>query len=100
MLPLFAHLDEARVRNAIDDPRIKPRPTFHYRLPNCDIDNPQWNIDNCWFAWLEVERLSNDPERLQLFCAEYNDAIDRLIPQSKKKWCERIEQLLARKEST
>jgi hypothetical protein len=96
MLPLFAHLDEARVRKVIDDPRIKPRPTFHYRLPNCDIDNPQWNLDHCWFAWLEVESLSNDPERLQLFCAEYNDVIDRLIPQPTKKWCERTEQLLAR----
>jgi hypothetical protein len=96
MLPLFAHLNKTQVRQVIDDPRIKQRPTFHYRLPNCDIDNPQWNLDHAWRAWLEVESLSQDAERLRLFCAEYYDVIDRAIPQPSKKWCERTEQLLVR----
>jgi hypothetical protein len=80
MLPLFAHLDPIRVKKTVDDPRIKPRPTFHYRLPNCDIDNPDWNLDHPWLLWLEVERLSNDEARLLRFCEAYSQVLDSLIP--------------------
>lgn len=80
MLPLFAHLDEDRVRSAIDDARINPRPTFHYRLPNCDIDNPDWNLDHPWRLWLEVEKLANDEEHLHKFCGAYREVLDSLIP--------------------
>ncbi|MDY6920267.1 MAG: amidoligase family protein [Pseudomonadota bacterium] len=72
LLPMFAHLDEPRVRNRVDDARIKGRPTLHYRLPNCDIDNPQWNLHQPWRNWLQVERLANDRDRLQQFCNEYS----------------------------
>lgn len=65
MLPLFSHLDEPRVRNAIDDDRIKARPTFHYRLPNCDIDNPDWSLAQPWRDWLQIEALACDPRRLE-----------------------------------
>ncbi|MAR91390.1 MAG: hypothetical protein CML06_11015 [Pseudomonadales bacterium] len=72
LLPMFAHLDEPRVRNRVDDARIKGRPTLHYRLPNCDIDNPRWNLHRPWRNWLKVERLANDRDRLQQFCNEYS----------------------------
>ena len=52
MLPLFDYIDTERVRNKVNDDRIKSRPTFQYRLPNCDIDNPQWNIDYTWKMWM------------------------------------------------
>ncbi|RLU01118.1 amidoligase family protein [Ketobacter sp.] len=76
MLPLFTFLDEPRVRNRLDDARIKSRPTLHYRLPNCDIDNPQWNLDQPWQNWLQVERLALAPQRLQHFCARYGEYLD------------------------
>jgi len=71
MLPLFAHLDEDRVRAVVDDPRIKARPTLHYRLPNCEIDEPGWGIGTLWRDWLEVERLAADAPRLQRLCRAY-----------------------------
>jgi hypothetical protein len=43
-LPLFAFLDEDRVRAKLDDPLIKSRPTYHYRLPNTDFHKPNWGI--------------------------------------------------------
>jgi hypothetical protein len=64
LLPLLAHLDEARVREAVRDPRIKARPAFHYRLPNCEIGRPGWRIAPSWNDWVEVERLAADPGRL------------------------------------
>ncbi len=63
MLPAFAHLDEARVKRRIDDPRVKARPTFHYRLANCRVDEPEWTIAEEWSRWVAVERLAADRGR-------------------------------------
>jgi hypothetical protein len=77
LLPLFAHLDPVRVAAVTDDPLIKPRPAFHYRLPDCEIDRPGWGIAAAWNDWLQVERLAADPERLTGCCADYHDFITR-----------------------
>jgi hypothetical protein len=76
LLPLFLHLDAERVRAVADDPRIKPRPTWHYRLPDCDIDEPGWGLHQAWNDWVEVERLAAEPERLAACCAAYRAYID------------------------
>lgn len=65
LLPLFAHLDEERVRSRVPDPRIKARPTLHYRLPNCQIDEPEWGLVLPWRDWLQVEALACDEARLR-----------------------------------
>ncbi len=66
MLPLFAHIDRKRVMAAdVETELIKPRPAFHYRLPNCLIDEPDWSLAKPWNDWLEVERLAADPEALE-----------------------------------
>ena len=64
MLPLFRHLDEDRVISRLDDPLIKARPTFHYRLPNCDLGNPAWSPVVEWNRWVRIEELAADPRRL------------------------------------
>jgi hypothetical protein len=58
LLPLLADLDEDRVRRTVDDPRIKARPTFHYRLPNCQIERPGWSLAGPWNTWCVVEELA------------------------------------------
>lgn len=66
LLPLFAYLDEKRVMSSPVETRlVKARPTFHYRLPNCLIDDPAWSLATVWNRWIEVERLADDPERLE-----------------------------------
>jgi len=63
MLPLFAHLDEDRVRARLDDPLIKARPTYHYRLPNTNFSDPGWGAVVEWNRWVIVERLAADDGR-------------------------------------
>ncbi|MEJ2089625.1 MAG: amidoligase family protein, partial [Gammaproteobacteria bacterium] len=94
MLPLFAHLDEDRVRSVIDDPRIKARPTLHYRLANCDIDLPDWGIHTAWRHWLEVERLANDRERLTSIAAAYKKHLGTLTSRALSNWAASCEQWL------
>lgn len=77
-LPLFAYVDPDRVKAVTRDPLIKPRPTLHYRLPNCEIHRPDWGLSRDWHDWLEVERLAADPERLKA-CSE---AYGRYLRQS------------------
>lgn len=94
MLPLFAHIDEQRVRSAIDDPRIKARPTFHYRLPNCDIDAEDWNLDVPWSLWLEVEKLAGDSERLSGWCEAYGEALRRLTHGLDGQWAAKLGRMI------
>lgn len=86
MLPLFAHLDPQRVQSRLDDPLIKARPTLHYRLPNCDIDNPRWNLDKPWDDWLAVEALAADADKLRDICSCYRDHLVSLTGIFEEGW--------------
>lgn len=61
LLPLLADVARTRVAETIRDLHlIKPRPAFHYRLPNCLIDDATWSLRWEWETWWEVERLAHD----------------------------------------
>jgi hypothetical protein len=97
LLPLFMHLDEARVRAVADDLLIKPRPTFHYRLPNCEIHLPGWGLQPAWEDWLEVEALAADPARLHACCAAYRLFLDQPLKRWFGDWAKEVaQQWLAR----
>lgn len=74
LMPLFAHLRPELIKEKIDDERIKARPTLHYRLPDCDIDNPEWHFSSVWNDWVSVEKLANNPRVLRQCCAAYRDS--------------------------
>lgn len=61
LLPLFAHIDADLLAQYVDDPRIKSRPTLHYRLPDCDIDNPRWHFSTVWNDWVILEQIVAHP---------------------------------------
>lgn len=62
LLPLLATLDEDRVRAAVPDLRIQARPAFHYRLPDCRIEDPDWSLAHPWNLWMTVENLASRPD--------------------------------------
>jgi hypothetical protein len=65
LLPILAHLDHDRVLAKVEDPLlVKARPAFHYRLPNCMIDEPGWSLASEWNLWVLVERVAADRELL------------------------------------
>lgn len=65
LLPLFAWIDRERVMSApVERELIKPRPTWHYRLPNCLIDDPDWSLHKPWREWVRVETLAADRDAL------------------------------------
>lgn len=90
LLPLFLHLDEDRVREVTSDPLIKPRPAFHYRLPNCEIDEPGWGLHLAWNDWLEVEALAVDPKRLAACSAAYLAFLDKPLKRWLGDWAKEV----------
>ncbi len=72
LLPLFAFIDEKTVLGRAAEPTlIKPRPTFHYRLPDCHIDHPDWTVAREWHWWLRIEELAAQPARLRARMAAF-----------------------------
>lgn len=96
MLPLFIYLDKTRTLSVIEDTRVHPRPTLHYRLPNCHIDKPGWNIDVDWHNWLMVERLACNRECLDEVCRAYIQYLDRPVAELFQDWQEIVEECLKR----
>ncbi len=98
MLPLFAELDADRVKNVIDDPRIKSRPAFHYRLPNCRIDKEDWSLAEDWNLWWVVEELANQPEKLQALCQQFLESERVMFGIDQKLWSDTVSQWLTDQE--
>ena len=92
LLPLLAEIDADRVREAVDDPRVKPRPAFHYRLQDCHIEKDDWSLHAAWNSWLEVERLAEDRDALARLAGEFLAARRPVIGVKRRDWVETIEQ--------
>lgn len=87
LLPVLMHLDAERVRRKLPDlPLVNPRPSFHYRLPNCMIDEADWTLAAEWNRWVAVERLANDPQRIAEMAREYEAAEARSFKPFYDKW--------------
>ncbi len=86
LVPLFLHLDEDRVRQKLDDNLSSARPTYHYRLPDCRLNDPNWSLAREWNFWVEVERLAADQERLRAISDAFIEHQARWI---KWKWLEK-----------
>lgn len=63
LLPLFAYWDAPLVFSLLPDEKIRPRPAFHYRLPNSKVDLFRWRLSDEWFLWEVVEKLAAAPRQ-------------------------------------
>jgi hypothetical protein len=94
LLPMLAMVDEDRVRERVDDPRIKARPTFHYRLPNCHIERPGWSLAGPWRTWCVVERLAEREVDLDALAAQFLAADRSILGVNRSAWVEFMDQWL------
>ncbi|MGR3435350.1 MAG: amidoligase family protein [Shimia sp.] len=94
LMPLLGwHDPEAFHRFFPDIGKTSPRPTFHFRLPDCRIDEPGWSIAASWALWHRVEAVAADAALL----AELSRAweANRAQPAPlRARWADRVAALL------
>ncbi|WP_346797224.1 amidoligase family protein [Halomonas sp. Bachu 37] len=71
LFPLFAFLRPQHPHELMHTKLVKPRPTFHYRLPNAQLSQPGWGAVLEWNRWVEVEKLAARRDILAARCAAY-----------------------------
>ncbi len=91
MLPLLCHLDPERVRARIKDERIKSRPTFHYRLPDTRLSDPDWGLITEWNRWVRGEQLADDKAQLSAVAESYLKRSAGWLP---AEWIDAVRRLL------
>ena len=95
MLPLFSHLDKDLVARLYGiDEKISARPTFHYRLPNCEIGNVNWGLDTEWRRWLLVEKVAQDDDLLDELMVMWHTHQDKIIS-TQSGWVKLIDKRMA-----
>lgn len=94
MLPLFSEIDAAAVQASVPDNRIKSRPTFHYRLPNCQIDREGWSLGDSWNIWWVVDELAQRHDDLDVLSARYLDQHRALLGVKRNSWVDYMDQWL------
>jgi hypothetical protein len=98
MLPLFCFIDCDRVfQHDVEKDLIKARPAFHYRLPNSQIDDPKWSIAREWNIWVQVEKLANDPVKIQKMSIEFMNIMNFPLGIKMFKWIEKVPEWLGNK---
>lgn len=94
LLPLLAEIDPDRVQKVVTDAKIKARPAFHYRLPNCQIDKPGWSLADSWNTWWIIEELAQRPDNLDDLAREFLSQHRPLLGVSRNGWTEFTDQWL------
>ena len=93
LLPLLAFNDPGlRGRPELAGQKVSPRPTFHYRLPNSLIDEPDWSIAKEWNQWVLVERLAGDPDLLRGLARAYLDRDRTLLGYLTDRWVRHLDE--------
>jgi hypothetical protein len=67
MLPVFMHLKPTLTGELIGEELTSSRPAYHYRLPNCSLEDPDWTIAGEWNRWVLVEKLASDKQALNQY---------------------------------
>ena len=95
LVPVLAYLDRDRVMAKVEDPHlIKARPAYHYRLPNCLIDEPTWTLAREWNTWVAVERLAADKPMLRQLSCDYLEADEQSFRPFTDKWPDALSRFL------
>lgn len=92
MLPLFAHFAPDRVRDRIGD-ATSARPAFHFRLPDCRIDEADWGLPAEWRRWIAVESVAADGALIGRLCREWLDDHGP-VTLSRQRWAARAGTIL------
>ncbi|WP_424934180.1 amidoligase family protein [Amaricoccus macauensis] len=76
LLPLLREMNEDAVVAALGSDAassVNARPTFHYRLPDSRVGDPNWSLAHEWNSWCLVEQVAARPDLLESLAAGWRD---------------------------
>lgn len=88
LLPLFMHLNEELTGSLLKDTITSARPTWHYRLPNCSIEDENWSLAQEWNRWVLVEKLASDEKELHRYIRANKKVKKETMIGFERKWIE------------
>ena len=96
LLPAFEHLCPD-VLTPVPLSQLKGgRPTFHYRLAESRLGDPDWSLAYEWNRWVLIERVATDADLLAQLAQGWRAYRDQVIG-GKQHWISYCEDLLASK---
>lgn len=100
MLPILCGLDKNLVMVGINEDErklVKGRPAFHYRLPDCKINEPGWSAAAAWNRWVFVEKLATDEALLAELIDAWQDSNSTFSIAPKATWSIHLTTILSQK---
>ncbi|MFN6944708.1 MAG: amidoligase family protein [Cytophagaceae bacterium] len=94
LYPVLAYMDQELINSFHDIGNVKARPTFHYRLPNSNIDDENWSLATEWNRWVEIEKLACNDNLLEQLCLEYLALNQDVLIGFNVKWLNRIKEVI------
>lgn len=95
VLPLIAHIGAPKLEERVEDwALVGARPTFHYRLPNCELAKEGWTPAHDWNRWVMVERVAEDPELLRELSKAYLSTSDLPLRMQSGGWIDQLRERL------
>lgn len=89
--PLFVHLHGPEVAEDVEEfALVKPRPAYHYRLPNCEIEKPGWTPARDFNRWVLIERLASEPAWLHELSLAYLSTLDLPLRLQRRSWADDV----------
>jgi len=96
LMPLIAHIGAPGLAERVEDwSLVKPRPTYHYRLPNSEVAQANWTPAADWNRWVQVERVAEDPALLRELCKAYLETTDLPLRMQRGGWVDTIRERLS-----
>jgi hypothetical protein len=94
LFPTLAHHDPERFDALFDiEDKTSARPTWHFRLPDCRIDEPDWSLAQPWALWVQVEKVAADASALKALRKAWLDH-NHFLPGANHRWGERVAEIL------
>lgn len=100
LLPILCELDRERVIAAVrpeEKNLIKGRPAFHYRLPDCKINQPGWSTVQPWNEWVFIEKLACNKALLAELIEQWCLCHEAFSFTPRTSWAARLTSILSRK---
>ncbi|RNI27219.1 amidoligase [Rufibacter immobilis] len=92
LYPVLAFLNAEKVNGYTNLGSVKARNTFHYRLPNSRISDPDWRLSHEWNNWVSIEELANAPDQINLLSQAHLTLKKETLLGFDEKWIQQIEQ--------